>query len=61
MGVGQPIDAPKMFVLAPLEHLSATDPALASALATYESASPAQQAAWNNAYSTALSTVTFTS
>lgn len=59
VGVGEPINAPEVFVLNPLSHLAATDPALSSALATYTAATPAQQAAWNAAYSAALNNVTF--
>ncbi len=58
-GIGEPINAPEVFVLNPLSHLSATDPALASAVARYSAASPAQQNAWNTAYSNALNKLTF--
>jgi len=61
IGVGEPINAPEVFVLNPLTHLSATDPALASALATYRAATPAQQTAWNTAYGNALAGVKFQS
>jgi len=49
-GVTQPINAAQTFVLQPLATLAPTDPALARALGTYKSASPAQQLAWANAY-----------
>ncbi len=49
-GVTQPINAAQAFVLQPLASLAPTDPALASALSTYNSASAAQQLAWANAY-----------
>jgi hypothetical protein len=53
-GVTQPINAAQTFVLQPLSTLAPIDPALASALSTYSSASPAQQLAWANAYSKAI-------
>ncbi len=49
-GVLQPVNAAKAFVLAPLATLAPTDPALATALASYTSAPAAQQLAWANAY-----------
>jgi hypothetical protein len=49
-GVTQPVNAAQTFVLEPLASLAPTDPTLAHALATYKSASPAQQLAWANAY-----------
>ncbi len=53
-GVTQPIDAAQTFVLQPLSTLAPADPALASALSTYDSASPARQLAWADAYSKAI-------
>ncbi len=53
-GVTQPINAAQTFVLQPLSTLAPADPALASALSSYNSASPAQQLAWANAYSKAI-------
>jgi len=53
-GVTQPINAAQTFVLQPLATIAPTDPALASALATYHSASPAQQLTWANAYVKAI-------
>jgi hypothetical protein len=49
-GVTQPINAGQAFVLQPLASLAPSDPALASALSRYDSASPAQRLAWANAY-----------
>jgi hypothetical protein len=49
-GVTQPINAAQDFVVQPLSMLAPRDPALATALSTYKSASPAQQLAWANAY-----------
>jgi Cytochrome b(N-terminal)/b6/petB len=61
-GVTQPINAAETFVLQPLASLAPTDPALATALATYKSAPPAQQLAWANAYAkVAAAKVTATS
>jgi Cytochrome b(N-terminal)/b6/petB len=58
-GIRQPIDAAQTFVLSPLEALAPTDPPLASALATYQGASASQRLAWANAYSKAVTHVTF--
>jgi hypothetical protein len=58
-GVTQPINAAQVFVLAPLSKLAPTDPALASALATYNSATPAQQQKWATAYGNAVTHVKF--
>ena len=41
---------PRAFVLSPLSKLASTDPALAGALARYQSAGPSQRHAWANAY-----------
>ena len=60
LGVTQPIDTARDFVLGPLEKLSGTNPQLAAALATYQAAPPAQQAAWVDAYLKAVPHVTFT-
>ncbi|MEP7023431.1 MAG: cytochrome b N-terminal domain-containing protein, partial [Actinomycetota bacterium] len=59
VGVTQPINAAQDFVLSPLNKLSATDPALARALATYRAAPAAQQLAWANAYAAKVTKVTF--
>jgi hypothetical protein len=58
-GVRQPLDASQTFVLAPLARAAVTDPALAQALGTYNTASPAQQAKWATSYGTAVTKVTF--
>jgi len=50
LGVRIPINTAKDFVLNPLGSQPGP-PALTSALATYEAASPSQQQAWANAYS----------
>jgi hypothetical protein len=49
-GITQPINAAKDFVLTPLATLARTTPALATALAAYNAASPAQQNKWATAY-----------
>ncbi|HEY2076869.1 MAG TPA: cytochrome b N-terminal domain-containing protein, partial [Streptosporangiaceae bacterium] len=53
-GVTQPIDASQTFVISPLSKLAPTTPALATALSTYTTASPAQQLSWATAYDKAL-------
>ncbi len=60
-GVHQSIDPAQTFVLSPLSEVSSIDPSVASALKTYNSASAAQQQAWNTAYANAITNVTFTS
>lgn len=60
-GVHQPINAAQTFVLIPLSKVAPTDPTLEKALATYQNASPSQQQAWNQAYSNAITNVTFIS
>jgi hypothetical protein len=52
-GITQPIDAAHVFVLGPLSSLASTTPALATALASYNAATPAQQNQWTTAYATA--------
>jgi hypothetical protein len=52
-GVTQPFNAAQTFVLAPLAQIAPTSPALASALATYNSAPAAQQQKWATAYANA--------
>jgi hypothetical protein len=59
VGVHQPIDAARTFVLTPLSKLTPDDPRLAAALATYNRASTKQQQAWANAYSDGVTKVTF--
>jgi hypothetical protein len=58
-GVTQPVDAARDFVLAPLATLAVTDPTIAGPLATYRSASAAQQLKWATAYATAVTKVKF--
>jgi hypothetical protein len=58
-GVTQPINPAHDFVLGPLGKLTPTDPQLATALATYNTAPPAQQMAWANAYLKAVAHVKF--
>jgi hypothetical protein len=60
-GVRQPIDPAQTFVLAPLAKTAPTDPALAAALATWNSASSAQQAKWATNYGNILTKVRFVS
>src|SRR5579862_4893507 len=59
VGVTQPINAAKTFVLSPLGKLAATDPAVGRALGRYAGAAPATQRAWANAYLKAVTKVTF--
>jgi len=58
-GVTQPVDAARDFVLMPLATLAATNHPVGAALATYNSATPAQQQKWATAYGTAVTKVTF--
>ena len=58
-GVTQPINAAQSYVLGPLAKLAPTNPQLATALATYNAASPAQRLAWANAYLKAVTHVKF--
>ncbi|MFZ0376260.1 MAG: hypothetical protein WCD11_29500 [Solirubrobacteraceae bacterium] len=53
LGVDHPINAPEDFVLGPLGSITG-QPALQSALTTYETASTKQQTAWTTAYNNAL-------
>ncbi|HET7017184.1 MAG TPA: cytochrome b N-terminal domain-containing protein [Streptosporangiaceae bacterium] len=57
-GITQRIDAAQTFVIAPLTSLAKTTPALATALATYKNASPAQQVQWAAAYDKATAGTT---
>ena len=57
-GVHQPIDTAKDFVIDPLCTIPA-DPASTAALAAYQAAPPAQQAAWTDAYTEALEKARF--
>jgi Cytochrome b(N-terminal)/b6/petB len=58
-GVTQPINTAQDFVVGPLSTLAPTDPRLATALATYQAASPAQRMKWANAYLNAVGHVKF--
>jgi len=60
-GVRQPINTAQTFVLSPLSRLAPTDPALATALTSYNAASGAQQLKWATNYGNAVTKVTFTS
>ncbi|HEX3492042.1 MAG TPA: cytochrome b N-terminal domain-containing protein, partial [Streptosporangiaceae bacterium] len=61
VGVTQPVHAAQTFVLSPLTTLARTSPAVASLLASYRAASPAQQLKWANAYASVVSKVKFVS
>jgi Cytochrome b(N-terminal)/b6/petB len=58
-GVTQPIDPAQTFVISPLSKIAPTDPPLATALAAYKTASPAQQIKWANTYANVLPKVKF--
>jgi hypothetical protein len=58
-GVHIPVNPAQAFVLAPLSKLAPTDPALTAALAQFNNATPAQQAAWTNAYLDGVTKVSF--
>ena len=58
-GVRIPIDPAETFVLGPLRKASATSPTLHAALAAYGAASAKTQGAWDQAYSDAVTHVTF--
>jgi hypothetical protein len=58
-GITQPINAAQDFVTGPLGKLAPTSPQLATALATYNAATPAQRLAWTNAYLKAVGHVKF--
>jgi Cytochrome b(N-terminal)/b6/petB len=60
LGVTQPVNTARDFVLGPLAKLTATNPPLAAALATYNAAPHAQQMAWVNAYLKAVTHIKFT-
>ena len=59
VGVRQHINAAQTFVLAPLEKVASTNPALAAALRLYGAASPATQGSWDNAYAKAITKLAF--
>ena len=58
VGVTIPIDTAQVYVLQPLSVAAQTDPSLAASLQVFTQASASQQAAWENAYSTALGKAT---
>jgi len=58
-GVRQPVHAAQDFVLGPLAKIAPTDPALATALSSYDSAPSATQKAWDTAYLSAVTHVRF--
>jgi hypothetical protein len=57
-GVHIPVDTAQDYVLGPLSQVAPTNPGWAAALARFNGASPAQQAAWENAYGVALAKAT---
>jgi hypothetical protein len=59
VGVQIPIDPPRAFVLGPLSIPAQTDPELAAALTSYESATSGQQETWATAYGKALEKARF--
>ncbi len=59
VGVRNPINAAQTFVISPLEKVAPTDPTLRAALNRYNNASPSTQTSWNNAYSKAVTKVSF--
>lgn len=59
VGVQEKIDPASSFVLDPLSKVAPTDPALATALSTYNGATSSQRNAWDKAYLKAVEKVTF--
>ena len=59
VGVRHPINAAQTFVLSPLEKVAPTDPALAAGARALQRRPAATQSSWNNAYSKAVTKVTF--
>ncbi len=57
-GITIPVDTAQDFVIQPLQQMATTDPSVASALKTFQSATPDQQAAWEKAYEDAASKAT---
>lgn len=53
-GVAHPIDFRKALVMTPLKSAAIVSPAVGTALASYDKATPAQKRAWNDAYGKAL-------
>jgi hypothetical protein len=60
LGVSHPVNTAQDFVLAPLRSITG-NPALQTAVSTYENASAKQQAAWTSAYEKALANGSATS
>ena len=58
IGVTTPVNAQKDLVMKPLERIGVLNPSVATALATYEQASPDQQKSWIKSYSDALKKAT---
>jgi hypothetical protein len=54
LGVHIPINTPQDDVIGPLQMVAREDPRVATALQTFQQASPATQAAWETAFGTAL-------
>ena len=57
-GVRIPIDSANAYVIDPLKHASFTNSTLAASLTQWQAATPDQQAAWLDAYTTALADAT---
>ncbi len=60
-GVRQPINAAETFVLSPLSKLTSFQPALASALSRYNSATKSTQSGWAQSYLSGVDHLTFKS
>jgi hypothetical protein len=58
VGIRYPLDGAQQFVLQPLQQATTGDPALGSALATFNGADSTQQGAWLDAYTNALGNAT---
>lgn len=58
VGVTHPTDFRKALVLKPLRSAAVLNPAIGTALATYDKAAPTQQKAWTGAYGKALAKAT---
>ncbi len=58
VGVTIPLDVAHTYVLDPLAIVAQTNPQIAAALQTFTQAAPKQQAAWEDAYTKALSNAT---
>jgi len=58
VGVTHPIDFRKALVLTPLKSAAVVNPAIGTALDSYDKATPAQQKAWADAYGKALAKAT---